>query len=858
MRAFTLGGACLLASLCACGAGGSGARTPPPPPPPTTFTVGGTLAGLAAGRSLDLVLNHDARSDLLALSADGPFAFPTQLLPGVAWEVDLQNPPAGQQCTVANATGTLGEANVTDVVVTCQASAPLHTLGGVVSGLARGSVTLRNTPNADQVTLSADGPFTFGVEVPSRAPYEVTVVTQPGGLRCLVAGGVGFVGDADVTSVAVTCSAFAPVAGVLHAGNMGGAGNADGTRGEARFNSPVGVAGGYVADQLNHRLRSVSDGGVVVTVSGSTPTTADGPLANVYFSSPQGLAEGPDGAVYVAESGRNRIRRIANGAVTTLAGDLPSGSADGAGAAARFAGPSGVAVDADGVVYVADTLNHTIRRITPAGEVSTLAGAAGQTGRTDGAGATARFFFPSAVAFSPAANLLFVADTGNKLLRSVTPAGEVVTVAGSTAGHLDAPNPLAARFQSLDGLAVDAAGAVFVADGQNEVIRKVTPALGVETYAGVPHSAGHEDGARQLARFHLPVGLGFRGGDLWVTDNNNHTVRKIAASGEVSTVAGLASEGASVDGAVETARFIWPTGLALGATAGELLVADRYGARIRAVHPDPLTGGAASVGTFSGSGLSGSNDGAAPIARFREPWGVAARGRWVADAGNRLLRRLDDVGTALTAAGTAGAAGVVDGVGPDARFLGPYDAWEAPSGEVYLADAYAIRRYEPGAGAVVTIAGGATGGLVDGAGAAARFRGAEGLDADVHGNLYVADTQNHAIRRVTPAGEVTTVAGNGVAGYADGPLASARFRLPTDVAVAADGTLYVADQGNTCVRAISPAGIVSTLVGTPGVTGFSPNATPSAIGPPRKLVLDGDVLYVTMLQGVARFTITRP
>jgi sugar lactone lactonase YvrE len=500
---------------------------------------------------------------------------------------------------------------------------------------------------------------------------------------------------------------------------------------------------------------------------------------------------------------------------------------------------------------VADTLNHTIRRITPDGVVTTLAGTAGLSGALDGTGADARFTYPTAVVVDPASGVILVGD-GSKRLRAVTPAGVVTTLAGSVAGFRDSADPLQARFQSLDGLAVDAAGVIYVADGQNEVIRRVD-AGGVSTFAGQPGLGGADDGPRLSARFSLPAGLAFRGPDLWVADSGNHAIRRIDAAGEVSTVAGAPARSGRVDGSVEVARFISPMGIAPGQTPGVLFLVDRFGHDLRRIDPDPATGGASTVVTVAGTGLLGSVDGAGNVARFNGPWGVTAGGHYVADTANRTLRHVDDAGAVTTVAGAPGVSALVDAVGGAARFLAPSGAWLAPGGEVYVADVYAVRRFDPVTGEVVTVAGGASGGFADGVGGAARFRGVEGITGDATGTLYVADTGNHSLRMITPAGEVVTLAGGPGAGYLDGPAATAAFRSPTDVALAADGSLYVADGGNVCIRRLSAAGEVSTVVGTPGVVGFSPAATPSALGAPRKLALVGDVLFVTLYQGVARF-----
>ena len=209
------------------------------------------------------------------------------------------------------------------------------------------------------------------------------------------------------------------------------------------------------------------------------------------------------GNVYVADTGNDTIRKITPaGVVTTLAGTAgQAGSADGTGTAARFNEPDGVAVDAAGNVYVADTNNDTIRKITPAGVVTTLAGTAGQAGSADGTGAAAQFNAPEGVAVDGAGNV-YVADTGNDTIRKITPAGVVTTLAG-TAGQVGSADGTgsAARFNDPDGVAVDGAGNVYVADTINDTIREITPAGVVTTLAGSPGQYGSADGTGAAAQF---------------------------------------------------------------------------------------------------------------------------------------------------------------------------------------------------------------------------------------------------------------------------------------------------------------------------------------------------------------------
>ena len=260
---------------------------------------------------------------------------------------------------------------------------------------------------------------------------------------------------------------------------------------------------------------------LVTTFAGSTSGSTDGALAE--FDLPFGVAVDAAGNVYVADAGNHRIRKVtAAGVVTTLAGSGVAGDDDGTGTAAQFDLPSGVAVDAAGNVYVADAGNHRIRKITAAGVVTTLAGST--FGYLDGTGAAAQFNSPFGVAVDAAGNV-YVADTNNERIRKITAAGVVTTLAGSTFGYVDGTGA-AAKFNFPLGVAVDAVGNVYVADAQNNRIRKITAAGVVTTLAG--STLGFADGTGAAARFANPFGVAVdAAGNIYVADTANHRIRQI-------------------------------------------------------------------------------------------------------------------------------------------------------------------------------------------------------------------------------------------------------------------------------------------------------------------------------------------
>ena len=328
------------------------------------------------------------------------------------------------------------------------------------------------------------------------------------------------------------------------------------------------------------------------------------------------------------------------------------------------------------------------------------------------------------------------------------PPGAVSTLAGNgTAGFADGANTTA-QFNLPYGVACDASGNVYVADQANNVIRRIEAATGaVSTLAGNVLVSGNLNGTGTAARFGAPSGVACdASGNVYVADQGNHRIRRIvAATGVVSTLAG--STQGFADGTGSAAQFNTPTGVACDAS-GNVYVADQYNQRIRRI-----VAATGAVSTLAGNGTAGFADATGSAAQFNRPYGVAC------------------------------------------------DA----SGNVYVADRsnHRIRRIVAATGAVSTLAGNGTGGFADGPASTAQFNNPSGVACDASGNVYVADLLNNRIRRVVAAtGVVSTRAGSGTAGFADGPPTTAQFNGPTGVACDASGTLYIADRGNDRIRVV--------------------------------------------------------
>jgi len=578
------------------------------------------------------------------------------------------------------------------------------------------------------------------------------------------------------------------------------------------------------------------------------PGSADGSGTAARFWRPGAVATDRAGNTYVADTGNDTVRLItAAGVVTTLAGRAGfSGSADGQGSAARFNRPGGIAVDAAGNVYVGDTGNNTVRRISPNGTVTTLAGAPGVQGRADGAGSAASFNSPASIAVDGAGNL-FVVDVWNRKIRQINPAGEVSTLPISPLGEDDL------GYGPSAGLAVDRAGNLYVADTTTlgassssapgyvefaSVIRKITPA-GDDTV--MPGIAGQNTNAGLLPPATFPAFSAVAAdldGNLWVVAGG------FGGDTADGAVLRIAADGTAT--IVPGTQGITGTSVAVDA-AGALVIADSVAHTITRVAPSgpvsTLAGMAASAGSAEGTGTAAS---------FCQPNGLAVDPTgnvYVTDFYGTTIRKITPAGTVTTLAGVAGLYGNSDGTGTAARFALAGALATDAKGNIYVADRHGetLRKITPDG--VVTTNGEIppTHGVIELA----------GLAVDDAGNIYFGDSYNSVITVLTPQGDMLTVAGSsGSSGYVDGPASVARFGWESirGLAIDQDGNLFVAE--DKMVRKVTPQGVVTTLAGTPtnighadgtgGAARFT-NLTGVAVDP------TGDV-YVTDDGAIRRIT----
>lgn len=629
----------------------------------------------------------------------------------------------------------------------------------------------------------------------------------------------------------------------------------------------VATRGGVAQAVFHVQAKRLSEieAGQITTIAGGVPYVGDsGQAASAAVDFPIGVAIDGNGNLFLADSYHHRIRRVdaTSGVVTTVVGTGDSGyNGDGIPAtAARLNTPRGLAVDAAGNVFIADSDNQRVRRVDAAtGLISTIAGT-GQGGYSpDGTLATeAKLRRPSAVAVDAAGNV-FVADRLNDLVRRIDAADGCLSTYAGTAdeGSTDEGIPAtSAELAEPYDLALDAGGNLFIAEvGYNRIRRVDASSRLIVTVAGAGEPGSDGDGG-QAASAHLNAPRGVTvdsEGRLLVSDTLNHRIRRVALDGTISTIAG-GDEGYGGDGGPATeARFNRPGGIAADA-AGNIFVADFYNNRVRRI--DAASG---TIATVVGIGSGFSADGAdARSAQLFYPGGMAFDGAGnllVADTANHRIRRVDvGDGTIETIAGTGVAGADADGLpAAETRLDSPLGIAIDPAGNVVFTDrgGNRIRRIAAN-GRVETIAGtGEAGYDEDGVAArAARLNAPGGVAFDAAGNLYFSDTGNNLVRKIDPGGTITTIAGvPGQQGYNGNniPAIAAWLDQPYGIAVDGDGNVVVVDVGNNLVRRITTSdGRITTIAGTRKTiyNGDSRPATTANLGFPANVLVTpaGDVL----------------
>lgn len=593
----------------------------------------------------------------------------------------------------------------------------------------------------------------------------------------------------------------------------------------------------YIADTGDHRVRKVSPNGIITTVAGNGHAGYKGdggPGSEAMLNQPYGVAVDAAGNVYIADFGNGRVRQVtADGIIRTVAGGGQNGTQAGEATAAHLVGPRNVAVDAGGNLYISDFLDHRVYRVSRSGRIQTLAGtgARGLSGN-DGPAAYAQLSFPAGLAFDRN-GVLFIADSGNRRVRKVEggtirelvisePLEQPTGLAFDREGNLYVadrrrivkvqpdgtaePQPVPARDAAVDG-----SGNLILASGSAQVSR-FSEAAGLRVVAGsgAEFRFQGDGGPATAARLNTPRGLALDGaGNLFIADSGNGRVRKVTASGEILTVAGAGNFGMFAEGVPATSGLlVTPVDLAYDAS-GNLWIADSQAARVRQVTSE------GTIHTAAGTGLPGFNGAGGPATstHLSLPGGVAVDGAgnlYIADTNNHRIRKVTPTGVMSTIAGS-GVRGYGGDGGPatSAMLDSPEGVAVDRDGNLYIADRrnHAIRKVSE-QGVISTVAGTGIQGFAGDGGPATRaqLKFPSAVAVDETGNLYIADTQNNRIRKVTSSGVIRTIAGDGMQSFGGdgGPALTAQLALPAGIAVDAAGNVYVADSDNHRVRKLTP------------------------------------------------------
>jgi len=772
-------------SLALAGCGGS-ADAPPPPEPVET----GVAAPVITQPPADLSVTAGQPASF-SVTATGVAPLAYQWQRGGSDIAGATNASYTVPATVLGDSGAVFRAVVSNA-------------GGSVTSQ---SATLTVTQSAPVLTITQQ-PADVGVVAGSQASFVVAATCSSGTLTVQwqrSQGGAAFADIAAATALTYSLAATSGDTGALFRAALACSGQSGATSLAATLTVTAPSGGATIIALPIVGLRGHADINGLTAIDGM-----------------------PDGSTVLVASGRIKRLSADLSSIVTIAGGQSFGAVDGAAADARFSQPSGLAHDAAGNVYIADTGNHTIRRLSTDGTVSTIAGLAGSSGSADGTGTAARFSSPRGIFMAPDGDL-YVADTNNDRIRRVTLAGVVTTYAGGSQGYLDAAAPLAAQFRLPRNLVVAANGDVIVSDTGNNRMRRIlragSAAGAVQTLAGTGGIAQfpYADGIGTAANIGSPNGMALSGNAVIVRTSPGLLRRIDLATRAVTRLSGRTSGGDGFWDGPAASASLDDSGDVTPAANGAFLIVDTAD-KIR--HVD-ATGYVRTIAHVVGSGLDPAATGVIAQLPFNLTTGngntqdVAiaadpAGNLIVAEKQAKLVRRIDTAGAVTPVAGLYGSEdgsfSSRDGTGSEAAFsgVGAGVAVDA-AGVIWATDGSCLRRIDT-ANTVTTSAGNCEAtGTTDGPGASALFFGMDDLALGIGGNIFISQSFSKTIRRVDAAGNVSTYAGVATqAGTADGPIATARFESPTGLAVGPDGAVYVVD--NLRLRRIAPDGqSVSTV-----------------------------------------------
>ncbi len=578
--------------------------------------------------------------------------------------------------------------------------------------------------------------------------------------------------------------------------------------------------------------------GVITRIAGNGRqgyTGDGGPATSAQLNQPQGVAFDAAGDMYIADTNNQVVRMVsaATGIITTVAGNGTAGQNGDYGPATRAVLdlPTAVAVDQQGNLYIADSANNEIRQVSPAtGLIVPYLGdyTPGFAGDTTGQIALNN---PEDIFFDQNWNL-WIADYGNGRIREYGTNGICSTVVGGGSTYTEGGFPLASALAGPHSVVTDPAGNIYIADADDNRVFKVTASTNhINSYAGTGvYGFSGDGGPGNQALVNTPTSLAIdSSGNLYFIDLYNARVRVVASSGNISTVAGDGAVFYAGDGgAPQNAIMHNPSSVAYSSTG--LYVADTNNQRVRQISTN------GTISTVAGTGTPGyGGDGGAPAsAQLLYPSAVAVDASgflYIADRGNQRIRKVvNGVINTIAGNGTAGYSGD-GGQAVSATLNLPTGLAVDSAGDVYISDfGNSVVRKVSVSGVITTIAGSGTPGYSGDGGraASAQLNGPMGLALDGAGNLYIADSANHVVRIVTPSGVISTFAGNGNLGYAGdgGPAMSAVLSTPVGLSIDSSGNVYISDSGNNGVRMVTPGALIVTVAGT-GATGYSGDGGPA-------------------------------
>jgi sugar lactone lactonase YvrE len=603
----------------------------------------------------------------------------------------------------------------------------------------------------------------------------------------------------------------------------------------------------YIADDADNRIRKVDANGIISTYAGTglPGYTGDrGPAGSAELNFPVGLALDSKGNMYVADQGNAVVRRIsADGTINTVAGNgNPFFAGDNGPATSAQIDPTAVAVDSHGNLYIADGLNYRIRKVDANGMITTIAGIGREGYSGDNSPAlNATMDLVTDLALDQAGNL-YLADYYNGAIREIDTTGMITTIAGGLEeGQIADGVPAKVTVMLPDGITLDGSGNLYLSDANeyNDVVRRIDLATGlIYTVAGNGQVGFQGDGGvATAAEVGLPTGLAFQSGQLFFCDSTNARVRKVV-SNKITTVAGTNIR----DNGPATSTFLnFPEGVTIDGS-GNVVVADTGNYAARRFH---VGGNINTFGQVLGTPYGVTADQAGNFYVTDEESGYPTE--------NPHVLKIEPDGTTSIIAGTG-----TDGYGGDGGPAGgagisyPQGIAVDAAGDIYFADTgnFVVRKIDTH-GNIQTYAGNGNpefsgdGGMATKAGMAP-----EDVALDRTGDLFVADPANNRIRKITPDGTITTVAGNGTLGYTGdgGSATAAELSAPTGIAVDQGGNLYIADEGNHLVRRVTAQGLITTIAGNGTMTPASGDggpATAASLDPWSIAVDQAGNVYVT-------------